>query len=226
MKIGDTEESCINFIYDMLEHFADSRYYQIDKKPVLVIYRPSMIVNTEKVLKEWRRIVKEKNNQEIYIMAVQEKGDRVNWCEFGYDAETEFQPKRVSSEATEITDKVDTVNSKFRGTIYDYKDLVLNKRYKIKKNIEKKVYPAVMPMWDNTARRNDSGIIYHGSTPELYGMWLDDAITQVEGNSKLDEQIVFVNAWNEWGEGTYLEPDRMYGYAYLDKTHEIMIKHD
>lgn len=73
-----------------------------------------------------------------------------------------------------------------------------------------------MPMWDNTARRNHRGTIFHGSTPELFRTWLADAISGVVDNPALDDKIVFINAWNEWGEGAYLEPDRFFGYAYLD----------
>ena len=80
------------------------------------------------------------------------------------------------------------------------------------------MYHSVMPMWDNTPRRNNRGnLIYHGSTPELYQSWLEDVIT-FNKDSDLDDNLIFINAWNEWGEGAYLEPDKRYGYAYLDAT--------
>jgi hypothetical protein len=54
-----------------------------------------------------------------------------------------------------------------------------------------------------------------GSTPERFGAWLEAAARQVMGNPDPDERVVFINAWNEWAEGTYLEPDQHYGCAYL-----------
>ena len=123
--------------------------------------------------------------------------------------------------AKDITGKIVPANSNFMGVVYDYKDLVESKKYRIKENENKKVYPAVMPMWDNTARKDSSAIIYHGSTPSLYGTWLKDAVEQVDNNDQIDN-VVFINAWNEWGEGTYLEPDRGYGYAYLESTYQVL----
>lgn len=221
MKVGETRESYISIIFDILDLFNDMRYYCIDRKPVLLIYRPSMIPDCKYVALEWKKIVKEYIHKTLYLVAVQEKGDKKNWCDYGFDAETEFQPKRVNDIAKDITDEMFFLNTNFNGTVYDYNDLVKNKKNIIQANTLKKVYPAVMPMWDNTARRNSSGIIYHGANPELYGEWLNSSIEMVRENST-DKDIVFINAWNEWGEGTYLEPDRKNGYAYLEKTFQIL----
>lgn len=86
----------------------------------------------------------------------------------------------------------------------------------------RKLYRAVMPMWDNTARRNNKGMIFHGSTPALYKQWLKDVIIAGESRDDIEENIIFINAWNEWGEGAYLEPDKRYGYAYLQATKEAV----
>ena len=91
--------------------------------------------------------------------------------------------------------------------------MVLNKRYNA--NFDKKCYPAIMPMWDNTARRNHRGTIFNGSTPFLYKKWLKEILDNLDRNQKLDEKRVFINAWNEWGE----EPDYGFGYAYLQATY-------
>lgn len=80
-----------------------------------------------------------------------------------------------------------------------------------------------MPMWDNTPRRNNRGnVIFHGSTPDLYKKWLMDIILHYQNDCILADQFIFINAWNEWGEGAYLEPDRYYGYAYLEATKETI----
>jgi hypothetical protein len=38
-----------------------------------------------------------------------------------------------------------------------------------------------------------------------------------------DERMIFINAWNEWGEGTHLEPDIKYGHSSLAAV-EKMVK--
>ena len=91
-------------------------------------------------------------------------------------------------------------------------------------NRKRKVYPAIMPMWDNSPRRNNKGVIWQGSTPQIYKEWLSDIINEVNLRKELDAPIIFVNAWNEWGEGAYLEPDRDYGYAYLQATWEAKME--
>lgn len=224
MKITPEKKNYELFIESVLKDFEDERYYCIDGKIALSIYRPSLIPNVEDVLNFWRQRVKETINKELYIIAVQERDTIVDWTKVGFDAETEFQPKQIQHNCVDITNKVKTIRKDFAGTVYDYEDLVENRKYIIDRNLSKKVYPAVMPMWDNTARRNFRGIIFHNSSPMLYKKWLIESIKRVKNNEQLEKKIVFLNAWNEWGEGAYLEPDYYYGYAYLEATYEALIQ--
>ncbi|MGN6713084.1 glycosyltransferase WbsX family protein [Anaerocolumna jejuensis] len=222
MGITHTKENYEQFIQAVLPDMKDERYYRIKGRPVLSIYRPSLIPDTEEVLKHWRQRAKEELGADIYLIAVQERDTSINWCAEGFDAETEFQPKQIQHQCKEITKRMKPIRGDFSGNIYDYEDMVRNQRYVLSGNQKKKVYPAVMPMWDNTARRNFRGTIFHGSTPELYKIWLADVIKRLRLRKDLDDRLLFVNAWNEWGEGTYLEPDYYFGYAYLQATREAL----
>src|SRR5258705_12673102 len=107
-------------------------------------------------------------------------------------------------------------DAKFAGYVIDYESLVTTA-------LQKQAPPftwirGATPSWDNDARRQGGGTILHGSTPELYEHWLGGLIDNAQEHPVLDEPFVFVNAWNEWAEGAYLEPDIHYGAAYLDAT--------
>ena len=65
-------------------------------------------------------------------------------------------------------------------------------------------------------------MIFDGAKPPLYKKWLKDVISEEKTRDDLDDQLIFVNAWNEWGEGAYLEPDKKYGYAFLEATKEAI----
>lgn len=222
MKITNSTDNYVSFIESVLEDMKDPRYHRISGKPVLSIYRPSNIPEPKSVICQWRKRAKEVIGVDLYLIAVLEANSKINWIEEGFDAITEFQPRSVERSCKEINSIVKPIRKDFGGTIYDYADLVKNKRYKNIK--EGKCYPAVMPMWDNTARRNNRGVIFHGASPELYKEWLIDRIQEVNDNDLLDEKRIYVNAWNEWGEGAYLEPDYAYGYAYLQATYEALMK--
>lgn len=79
-----------------------------------------------------------------------------------------------------------------------------------------KRFPCVTPSWDNTARRKSEALILHNSTPAAYGRWLQAAVDRFVPPSP-EENLVFVNAWNEGAEGNP-EPCQKWGRAYPEET--------
>jgi hypothetical protein len=170
-------------------------------------------------LQYWRKAVKDKIGKELYLLASQEANIDVDWTRYGFDAISQFQPASVINKIKPQNSSYKFLRSDFSGNIYNYESIVVGKSA-IPKKIWQKIYPAVMPSWDNTPRRNNKGTIFVGSSPALYKKWLEDAIEYVSANELLDAKLIFINAWNEWGEGACLEPDRELGYAYLKATYE------
>jgi hypothetical protein len=76
-------------------------------------------------------------------------------------------------------------------------------------------FPTVLPGWDNTPRAGRRGVVFQGSTPELFCGQVRDAVRAVsEGHE--EHRLIFIQSWNEWAEGNYLEPDRRNERRYLE----------
>jgi lipopolysaccharide biosynthesis protein len=103
----------------------------------------------------------------------------------------------------------------FGGQIFRYDDAIRYAQMKLGNKVG--LWPGVMPAWDNTARRLLGATVFQQSTPALYEAWLKAAIAAARANPP-GERFVLINAWNEWAEGAYLEPDRRFGYAYLNAS--------
>jgi len=80
-----------------------------------------------------------------------------------------------------------------------------------------RLFRGIMPGWDNTPRGQDRSHVFVNAEPANYGRWLSALVEQARA-SRESERLIFVNAWNEWGEGCYLEPDARYGRAFLEAT--------
>jgi lipopolysaccharide biosynthesis protein len=80
------------------------------------------------------------------------------------------------------------------------------------------LFRGVMAGWDNTPRLQDNGHVFVNSHPENYRRWLAAMIDQTRRVKPPGERIVFINAWNEWGEGCHLEPDQRFTRGYLEAT--------
>ena len=219
MYQNESVESYRAFIKSVKPYIEDKRYIRVDGRPVIIIYRPSFVPDCPETLSYWRAYCREAGLGNPYLIGVKENTFDGDLLALGFDAQSEFHPGTVFRYCKDITDEI-TFLQDFSGIVLDYVDMVRNKKYL---NFRaSKLHRAIMPMWDNTPRRNNTAMIYQGASPSLYKEWLKDILRETRNNQELDAPFLFVNAWNEWGESAYLEPDRKYGYAFLRATREAL----
>ena len=201
----------IAFIRSLFPLFDDRRYLRVGGRPLLLVYNIGDIPNIAQTSATWRETARREGVGEIYLAAVQ-RNALDDPTPYGFDAAVEFPP--LGHAAENRVDRVDITNPVFRGTVFGYASLAAH--YLMLPRPQYRQFRGVTPMWDNTARRQNEGMIVADSSPELFGVWLGHAIAQTRLRHRGDERLLFVNAWNEWAEGNHLEPDRRYGRRYLE----------
>ena len=207
-------EDDLKFIEYVSRYFRDSRYIHIDGRPLLLVYRPALLPDAAVTVERWRDWCRENGASEPYVAMVQ-SFQSLDPRPYGMDAAVEF-PWHTGMPA-DITVHVVPAKSKFRGYVFDWEDYA-------ERSADQPDQPwmqmrGVMPGWDNTPRRKSLAHLFQGHSPALYGRWLKSAMRWTLARHRSpDERLLFINAWNEWGEGAYLEPDQRFGFAFLQAT--------
>lgn len=224
MPQDHTEEHDAQFIDDVLPILKDKRYITIEEKPVLVIYRTSLFPDIAKTAALWRKKAKAAGLKDLYLVRVEGLEESVDPNSIGFDAAIEFAPDwRMAT--MPLGDNVDIrkhYNKQIlnlattKPVVRDY-DLTMN-RMVTRDDPGYKLFRGVFPAWDNTARKGKGGTVFVSSGPEKFKYFLTRQIENTINNEKInsEEKLIFINAWNEWGEGCHLEPDQKYGYKYLE----------
>ena len=87
------------------------------------------------------------------------------------------------------------------------------------------VFPTVSIGWDDTPRfpaKGAADVTRFHNTPVSFGSYLEVAKDYADAHPE-QPKMVFVNAWNEWIEGSYLLPDRLNGFGYLEAVRDVFI---
>jgi FkbM family methyltransferase len=213
-------EDDLAFIENVALAMQDSRYIRFNNRPILIVYRASLLPNASATAERWRKRCRELGIGEIYLIAARSFGI-TDPRPFGFDAALEFPPHQIP--AAQINDRVVILNPKFKGKIYLYNEMA--SKFTAQREEDYPLIKSVMTDWDNEARRPGIGHIFHGSSPLAYAKWLRSVCDQTVERCARDANhppLVFINAWNEWAEGAHLEPDRKYGYAYLQATRDTL----
>lgn len=197
-----------------LPYFEDPRYLRVDDALVLVVHRIDHIPNSGRLIARWRVLAEKRGLGKLNVIAAETK-DGIQPKTFGADAVAEFPPVGSNTLRSAQLTPVTGLRSDFSGRIMSYPRMA--NRFMTRKAPSFTRYRAVAPGWDNTARRGKSATVYIDNSPATYGRWLAHARTS-EDERQGSTGLVFINAWNEWAEGAYLEPDATWGLAFLEAT--------
>ena len=224
----------------LAEFFKDERYITLEGKPFFVLYRPGLIPHVAKYIKEMRRCFAKYGFPEV-VIAVQQpfyylKRRKLNLFDYYIQYEPSFT---IASEFTKPDRLKDTVKAIARklhlGKIFENR---INKQYQEKsltirdydedwqtilsrKINDKRLLAGGFVDFDNSPRLK-KGMVYKGNTPEKFDKYFGELCEKTKNEFSLP--IIFLMAWNEWGEGAYLEGDTDYGLSYLESIKKYVAK--
>ncbi len=186
--------------YYLLPFFRDQRYIKKDGHPIFIFFVPSDVGHLNEMKDYWNQLMEKENMPSIYFIG---RGDT-----------------QEILEGTLIHEPIDAWEA-FREEIYqntyglyyflDYDEVwerILKKNY-----VQKDVFLGGFVNFDSTPRRGKNGKVIYGGTPEKFKEYMIRLFLKAR---RMECEFVFVNAWNEWGEGMYLEPDVKWGFQYLE----------
>ncbi len=203
-------------INNFAQLFEDTRYIRIEGRPLMMIYRPGLIPDARVRIAKWRRMFAELHGENPLLIMAQSLGEDYDPTPYGLDGAVEFPPHKLSQDTAAINDTLELLDPDFCATVHDYADIAAT-------SLAQPVpdYPlikTIVPGWDNDPRREGKGLVLQGATPALYQDWLERLVAYTARHDFYGARIICVNAWNEWAEGAYLEPDVHAGAAYLNAT--------
>ncbi len=204
--------------------FEDERYVRVDGKPVFLVYRASDLPDPRRTTETWRHEAARMGLGELYLCRVEGFASEraVPPGEWGFDAGVAFVPDYQTlgrplrrSVFWRGARTLGFTAKGYRQHVFDYDAVVAEMLARAAPAYPR--LPCVTVGWDNSPRRREHAVIYRDATPESYERWLRTEAERLRARADVP-RLLFVNAWNEWAEGSHLEPDARWGRAYLEAT--------
>ncbi len=229
---GDYEKH----FYHLLPAFSDERYIKVDGKPVFNVYMPLNLPDIKEFADIFKGLAVKEGFPGMFLI-----GSRVplGWNPYEYNFDgvigSEAASLKYRDEYNKIKKKSYSIKilQKNIGKIFPAAKAKLIKKMPAvveyseiidelitHKDFDFDYYPCVLPNWDNTPRAEERGLVFNNSTPELFYKHLKKAIDKVK-HLPQERRFVFIKSWNEWAEGNYLEPDKKFGYQYLEQILKV-----
>ena len=211
----------------LLKFFKDERYIKIRNKPVVNLYRSINITYLEEMIEIWNEEAKKNGFDGIYWVSAL-TSERNDTRKELFDHYYYFEPGFTLKNDIGVLNRVNYLTlSELRHIMNGFKkEKTVERRIDINtlwSRIEKRkkdpmISPGIVVSWDNTPRKKEMGTVIERSTPVGFEKIL----------SRLNllyskEEFIYINAWNEWGEGTYLEPDEQFEDGYLRAIYRALV---
>lgn len=229
------EEDDINHFYRLLSAFKDERYIKVDGKLLFSILVPRAMPEPKRFMDLWNRLAKENGLPGFHFVGIIDSMPTINSqninCidkaindniddakSMGFDAigttDQKYAELKTGGKIRKIV--FAAMRKLSLGTAidkYDYSKIIDN--FYSPSDSREDVYPQLLAGWDRSPRSGKKAIIYYNNTPQTFEKAVKKALECVK-NKQPEHRIVFLNSWNEWGEGAYIEPDIKYGKAKLE----------
>lgn len=214
--IGTQEDWQKHFDY-LIPFFKDERYEKKDNKPIFVIFHYGKEI--KQMCDFWNQLAKENGFGGIFFIFRFDKKYNIPKIENVFRYEPQYSGWTVSSWNNRISNKVHSLiySHKVRRLSYDvvWGKILRNAQRTVRKNM----FYGAFVSYDDTPRRGERGIIIENATPQKFEKYL---LELVEISKSQNKEFIFLTAWNEWGEGAYLEPDISSKYDYLNGIKKVL----
>lgn len=213
----------------LVKFFKDKRYLKIENAPIFLIYRTNLFKKFDEMIEFWNNEIKKYGFEKIFIVETLNSYQKKPSCK-NSNAIVEFEPLYTINYFTNpylkaFFSKIIRLINLRTYRIIDY-DKIWKRIIKRNKKYNNKIrFLGAFTDWDNSPRYKEKAIIFKGSNPKKFEYYLFKQTQKLNLSKNIeDTQIIFINAWNEWTEGAYLEPCKKWKYGYLKAIKNIKDK--
>ena len=236
------KQDSTDYFYYLLPMFRDHRYIKVDEKPLFYVFDPDSCPDMKEFIQLWQHLAEKNGIPGIHFVARADsigKADEIykknfmnevkarydRYIDMGFDAVSSMNFRRAEILATGFFKKIiRNIRRKIFGYALNSHDYMkLTEHYYTDEDKLDYVYPQITPRKDKTPRAGKNALVYTGSTPEKFRIAIKMALEKIKDKDD-EHKILFLNSWNEWGEGSYMEPDIVWGHQYLDVLREEIVE--
>lgn len=214
LEYGSSEDWKTHFYY-LLDFFKDDRYIKIDNKPMFGFFHPykeSHIL--AKMISLWDDLARQHGFNGILCLG------KETWRPSNFEYKFRYSPFSPNYLSSSLKNKISyLISKKFNRIRFEDYDSHWRTIIAEAEKADEKTFLSGFVDFDDSPRRGNKARIIKGGTPEKFQKYIKELI---DISIKQNKEYVFLTAWNEWGEGAYLEPDQYYGDSYLEALKSVL----